>query len=58
MIRLFKNFGNVITFDITYNLIRRRSSENHQWGLGVFGGFGPNLEPLIFAFCIIARETK
>jgi hypothetical protein len=55
----YKKYGDSITFDITYNLLRPRSTEgNRQWGLGIVSGFGSNLEPIIFAYCLIARENK
>jgi hypothetical protein len=47
-----------MTFDVTYNLLRRRTLENRQWGLGIFSGFGSNLEPVVFGYCLVSRETK
>lgn len=40
---LFKKWGEVISFDITYNLIKNRSTDNKQWGVGFFCGMASNL---------------
>jgi hypothetical protein len=55
---LYNKYGDVVTFDLTYNLIRDRSVTKSQWGVGIFCGIGPNLELLIFAVCAVADETK
>jgi hypothetical protein len=58
MVDLCRNFGDVVCFDITYNLLRERSTRKTQWGLGVFCGFGRNLEIVIFAIYLICNESK
>lgn len=55
MLDCHRRYGDVITFDVTYNILRRRAVDNHQWGLGIISGFGSNLEPVVFGYCLIAR---
>ena len=37
-------YGDTLSFDITYNLTRERSSKKRQWGLGTFCGMAHNME--------------
>ena len=58
MKELYRRFGDTVCFDITYNVIVKRSMSNHQWGIGFFVGIGSNMEILVFGFCLICTETK
>jgi hypothetical protein len=42
MQQLYNQYGDVVCYDITYNLIKKRSSRKGQWGVGVFCVFGRN----------------
>lgn len=57
MIRCYQRFGDVVCFDLTYNLLRDRSKTGKQWGLGVFTGMGCNMELVIFGYCLTCSES-
>lgn len=49
-------FGDVLCLDVTYNLLKQRTSERkRQWGVGVFVGMGKNMELVIFGWCLISN---
>lgn len=54
---MYRRFGDVCTFDITYNIIKERSSDKRQWGVGVFTGLDTNMRILIFAVALISNES-
>lgn len=56
-IKLARKFNDVFSFDITYNLLKNRSTDKKQWGVGVFTMFDSNLHIIPVAFCILLRET-
>lgn len=54
----FFKWGDCISFDVTYNLLRERTSETKQWGLGLFTGFDTNLRIVLFGCCLLSSEKK
>lgn len=57
MVRMYQKFGDFIFFDITYNLIKQKTNDNRQYGVGVFSGLDNNLRIVVFAVALISRET-
>jgi hypothetical protein len=53
MIQLYQKYGEVVCFDLTYNLVDKKSKRGHSWGLGNFVGIGQNHEILVFGFCLM-----
>lgn len=49
-------FGDSVSFDITYNIIKPRTKENSTWGLGVFSGLDNNLRIVIFGIALLSSE--
>jgi hypothetical protein len=45
-----------LAFDVTYNLIKKRSKDNKQWGLGFFSGQDGGLKTIIFGICLTVNE--
>ena len=52
-----REFGDVVCFDVTYNLLKIRNINGKSWGVGIFSGFGSNLELVIFGVSIINNES-
>lgn len=48
-------FNDSFSFDVTYNLLKDRSKEGKQWGVGVFTTFDTNLRICPVAFCLILK---
>lgn len=48
-------FNDSFSFDVTYNLLKNRSKDGKQWGIGVFTTFDTNLRIKPVAFCLILR---
>lgn len=59
MTSAYVKWGDTVTFDLTYNILKKRSVNNRrQWGLGLFSGMANNLEPVIFGWCLLSCEKK
>jgi hypothetical protein len=43
MRELYNIYGDTVAFDITYNLVKPRSTKKKQWGLRVLSGIGKNI---------------
>ena len=56
-----KKFGQFISFDITYNLVKEYKEVEgkvKKWGLGLFLGKNNHNRTVPFAICIVNSETK
>ncbi len=53
--KMYHRFGDTCSFDVTYNIIKERSTDKKQWGVGVFTGFDTNMRILIFAVVLISN---
>lgn len=49
-------FSDVFVFDVTYHLLKNRSNESRQWGIGIFTTFTANLNIVPIAYAIILKE--
>ena len=58
MRKAYEEYGDVVCFDVTYNLLKKRYMDNKQWGVGFFCGIGHNLEIAVFAVTLICNESK
>lgn len=57
MVSAYERFGDCISFDLTYNLLKQRTPDGEQWGTGLFVGFDTNLRIVLLGMCILTRET-
>jgi hypothetical protein len=58
MLEAVRRWGDMVCFDLTYNLVKERSQKaNNQWGLGMFTGMGHNKEIILMGVCFMACET-
>jgi hypothetical protein len=55
MKKIALKYNDSFRFDITYNIIKMRSTEGKQWGLGIFSTFDTNLRLVPIAFCLILK---
>lgn len=46
-------YGEVICFDLTYNLLRLKTKK--KWGIGLFCGFDSNLRIILFGIAIMSK---
>lgn len=51
-------YGRLTGFDVTYNLVREKSSSDRQYGVGTFASTDENLSIVPFAVVFLAKETK
>ena len=61
MIKDFKKFGEFVTFDLTYNMIKQFKEEGDKkkkWGLGLFLGKNNHNNPIPFGICLMNSEKK
>lgn len=56
MCRAYTKWGDFVSFDLTYNLLRERSSQKKQWGVGLFVGFDSGLRIILLGVCLMSRE--
>lgn len=54
----YRNFGEMLSFDFTYNLIRNRSRDEKRYGLGVFCVTDTNVRVLIAGLAIMCEERN
>lgn len=53
-----RKWGDMVCFDLTYNIIRERSMKcSNQWALGMFTGMGPNKQIVLLGVCMMNSET-
>lgn len=53
----FKSYGDILSFDITYKLIKNTTSDDKRYRLGVFCVTDTNLRILLAGLAIICDET-
>lgn len=62
MKRTFQAYGQVVTFDITYNIVANKSKDQanriKSYGLGLFGGLSSTNKIICFAVALINDETS
>jgi hypothetical protein len=46
-------YNDVFTFDVTYHLLKNRTNENRQWGVGIFTTFDSNFAIIPVAYALI-----
>jgi len=52
----FKKYGDLLSFDITYNLLRNFTSDGKQYRLGVFCVTDTNIRILIAGIALMSQE--
>jgi hypothetical protein len=55
MKRNYQKFGDLLSFDITYNLLKNVTSDNNYYRLGVFCVFDTNIRILMAGIAIISQ---
>lgn len=48
-------YSDCFSFDITYNILRNRTHDGRQWGVGTFTTFDSNLRIIPVAYAIICK---
>ena len=54
----FKKYGEFMSFDLTYGLVREKTPYSTQYGVGLFCGLSPTYKITAFAAVFMAKETK
>ena len=57
MIKNYQKYGDMVSFDITYNLLKNFSTEGRRFRVGVFCVYDSNIRILFAGLAIICRET-
>jgi hypothetical protein len=57
MKQLFNLYGQVVSYDLTYNIIQERSNKNHQYAVGIFTGVNCFNRIIPFGITITCVET-
>ena len=57
MIKNYQKYGDMVSFDITYNLLKNFSTEGRRFQVGVFCVYDSNIRILFAGLTIICRET-
>ena len=52
----YKAYGQVISFDVTYNLVKERNN-GKAYGIGIFGGKNAFNHVIIFGIALIINES-
>ena len=50
-------YGDVLCFDITYKLLKKRKRTDKHIGIGFFVGQDENFRIVLFGLCMIRSET-
>jgi hypothetical protein len=53
----YNRFGDMISFDVTYNLLRNITHDNHRFRVGIFTVGDTNQRILFAGLAIVAEET-
>jgi hypothetical protein len=53
----YRKYGDLLCFDITYKLLKKKRKETKHLGVGFFVGQDENTRIVLFGMCTIARET-
>jgi hypothetical protein len=51
----FARFGDLLSFDVTYNLIKNNTSDGRRYRLGVFTVFDTNIRILLAGIVIMCQ---
>lgn len=54
----YQRYGDVICFDITYKLLKRKIGENKHLGVGFFVGQDENTRITLYGMSVIENETS
>ena len=54
----FQLYGDAISFDITYKMLKKKNPFGHHYGIGYFFGQDTNARLVLFAICLIAKDEK
>ena len=49
----YLKYGDVLCFDLTYKLLKKKRKSDRNIGIGFFVGQDENLRIVLFGFCII-----
>ena len=52
----YRLFGDVLTFDITYKMLKKKNPFGNYYGLGFFFGQDTNSRLVLFAICLFAKD--
>lgn len=53
----YLQFGETITFDLTYDTLRKPTPFGNKYGVGYFYGQDHNLRLVLFSVCIVCKEN-
>jgi hypothetical protein len=53
----YERYGEIVSFDITYNLLKNTSSEGRRYRVGVFCVTDSNIRVLMAGIAIVCQET-
>lgn len=53
----YKNYGDILCFDITYKLLMRKKDETKHLGVGFFVGQDENTRIILFGLSTILHES-
>ena len=54
----YKKYGDLMCFDITYKLLKKKKKQLKHLGVGFFVGQDENTRIVLFAMCTIANECS
>lgn len=57
MIRNYQKYGDMVSYDITYSLLKNMSSEGRRYRVGLFCVYDCNIRILLAGISIVCRET-
>ncbi len=52
----YRLFGDVLTFDITYRMLKKKNPFGNYYGLGFFFGQDTNSRLVLFGICLLAKD--
>ncbi len=51
-------YNECFSFDITYNILKNRTKDGRQWGVGTFTTFDSNLRIVPVGFVVLSKEDS
>ena len=54
----YEIYGDAITFDMTYRMLKKKNPFGNYYGVGYFFGQDTNNRLVLFAICLLAKDEK